>query len=1409
MTEDEKQKIMEISSICLSGYQELFKRFWWSGKYLLIIDGGTGLGKTYSVREFARFHFAQKWEASKSKEHPGFIFFMTERINTVQQTYQDCINDEVLAGYVLLLRSHKDMVLYWQDDEFKQKYGLYGLDLLKNLFKCLEDKILKSGNIEEWEQFQEKNGKGKTEWFIDRLELHIRKLKNPVRIERTEDILEVINECYNKLKRYLRKYLKFAYQDEIKQKGKKELKKAVKEYIYCPNHFLHPILFLFPEVRMCYEENLLIFLTAQKAYYPISTLFEFFTLTELKKTVIFIDEADSVRDALADQIKKEAARKINLLDAIEQLKAAADIVIREKLDKRYYEQPQKEKTDADTKSQNASEDAAESPKTLKDHAAEFLALYREMEQFYLPIRTVTAEKRKHSFMFSENFSLEDSKSWDGVVKGNNEYLVIEEEQDGRMFLREDGSTAFQTRLCRRQVRDDIWTDGVYLDVVIRKLERILWKGLTLLRQVKVQEMRIHGYQMQEIDLEQDRSFAKSVIDKLLGQSMSEELRSFFHQMIIKIGGRTKRNLKDYHDFYAYGCSLSLFQQSDFDSFGIDLYQILDTPEAFLLEAVKNENKVILMSATMGLHSPYSNFPLNYEPLREKEYQLSEAECAEIIEYAASRYQYQETISSQICSRNTNDYMNSADSVCRYLQEKKFVTDSEVLAHVGFLMAACVGFREDIYAALFEWEGVPLLTAELIRTVTDYVKNTEMTYILDRAEKCFASCSYALNQGGYAHLAFLNIVLKREENGLSDVSRKTKELLDRLFAQYDSCRDIFGTSSIQVYYANASNISQTQKEAEEKLRQGKKVALITSYPSAMKGLNLQLSITKEQIEMDSSALTALNEYGKKQIEALLCGDAVQIAVDFDSIYLEHATNNYPTIRTESASVSERMQDLLKAIWLLYAAGQQTNGNGKAFLSEEEKRTALRKLLNLDLGKVDQIDWFNKTECKNWCPLANAGRADYYYRQAIGRLSRTSVKRPLIQICLDGDILNKNPDMQDSLAAYYQVFPVTEYQRAVQSPEVKGYLDYVSSSLREGKSLQGIQELSDDGITKAVQRFEGICIAGQEDSIEISNTLLNAVNHGRGYKRKAIIEEINQYMKNADDEVKHAFYIRIPKSLRKLLNGRFAGYYYKSISSAEEEQQIKEGSMRIIGLHEPPQRLSQYREVSLAHLKYVIAYESSFTQKALQDFGMFGFSDTWDEKEEDCYPHILTPKGYELLIGNIGEAMAKEYMMRLLSITKEEIFPLENKIYEKADFLIDMGSCCMAVDAKLRYNPAYQKSESKKIERNGENIERQKAGEKAAAIRRFVKKPVLYLTLNMRGSKEEDSYLRVTSLEFTAKDVALMNSPVCLDEEGQINRTVMKELEHKIKNEFLKRYQKQHSNDERRLHGYSVKAEYQPD
>lgn len=300
-------------------------------------------------------------------------------------------------------------------------------------------------------------------------------------------------------------------------------------------------------------------------------------------------------------------------------------------------------------------------------------------------------------------------------------------------------------------------------------------------------------------------------------------------------------------------------------------------------------------------------------------------------------------------------------------------------------------------------------------------------------------------------------------------------------------DIKGIESF-IYILRSENFDENKTAMLNRLENGEKIYVLSSYQTLGAGQNLQYGVT------DKSNYIELVPYSGN-------GDKRHFSKDFDALYLGDVTNKTVNTLSEDAITPEELYNLLFQIEELYSAGE---------LSYNEMESSMKRAFDAHCGKSSWNTLY-KTRSVN---LVATG----HVLQAVGRLCRTHVKSPNIYLWIDEKLV----DSLDTRELNSRILPPE--MKAIFSLKKKLGKEYADEEKLTLNTAERISTYGNWFIRQQLSR------KWTEMSMALWGSIRNVVMHN---------PTVSQQIRDADEIIK-ALYVTAGHPINKYLYSQYSDF-----------------------------------------------------------------------------------------------------------------------------------------------------------------------------------------------------------------------------------------------------------------------------
>ena len=451
---------------------------------------------------------------------------------------------------------------------------------------------------------------------------------------------------------------------------------------------------------------------------------------------------------------------------------------------------------------------------------------------------------------------------------------------------------------------------------------------------------------------------------------------------------------------------------------------------------------------------------------------------------------------------------------------------------------------------------------------------------------------------------------------------------------------------------------------DRILDNKPIFMLTSYLSVSRGNNLQINIGKDEVQnrLDSGELLPVNNW------------PISGHIDWDSIYMEKPSHVVPDLKNE-LSLFDENNDIITSRLRLFLTVEELFARGD--INKQKKNAILKEVFDyLESGYAEKLN----ARLKDYNDIYRlfSVKTDYttIIYQTMGRIVRTSVKKPCNAIFYDVDMLEHIITDTDKLK-----LPIitNEFDRFLS--HVKQEVSNIFKSSLENSNLEFRRKNRDVYLA-----INDILTAGNgdfgwnKDLQQLWEFLRETVLKYPVISKKELkkvqeeynsLKFVSQLKLNIED-----LYLDFKKTSKDDVK-----YFYAPYSSDPFGSKTNKyfNDFEDVIIHS---KLSNNRPNRL--LKFEVSLEDCRLSKLLKNeivkehWTKNNFNSNWKLKKGDRFYGVISPIVYNNIYkGAIGEEIAKALFVAN-GIDVELI--TEPKSYEKFDFLIKKDYKKIYVDAK---------------------------------------------------------------------------------------------------------------------------------
>lgn len=484
--------------------------------------------------------------------------------------------------------------------------------------------------------------------------------------------------------------------------------------------------------------------------------------------------------------------------------------------------------------------------------------------------------------------------------------------------------------------------------------------------------------------------------------------------------------------------------------------------------------------------------------------------------------------------------------------------------------------------------------------------------------------------------------------------------------------------IHFLYLNADNIEKSTKKFQTLIYDQTKENSNSVYLLTATSTASKAVNLQFKCKINANKIVCINDYAKEHLKVDK-DNICEIEMDLASLYVSKMTNVLPSIENKNDGTDNTNQ-VLEAILYLQALKMSNE------ITQEEYEKILKNILLREEYSFNSI-------CKYGLSFMQKVLA--LYMQIIGRLCRTGYKLKDINITINKELINMfvGKNILDFL---------TEEDYEKQSYIMKIALDKLfDKKIVKTFKMTSLKRVN-KGIVIVKEKFDNMRYCDKSNSEELAKMVKEYNDLCKNFKSLYVTNE--EYSK-LSSEMKN-FYLILPQKAKE--------YSY------EFEDRGKEKYITAIANVEKYYAKVNYDGLGL-----------NDTQRNMLEKGGFSF-----EYKEG---YILTPKGFEMLKGNIGEYLGKCIMNYFGWKTKE----VPNVIYERVDEIVNIPgntNCIIAADYK-HFNE--QEWEIDDYESNKKRFEK-----KVKDVNKHYGLNVILIEVNTRDIDSDEYEIKVNKCKYGA-------------------------------------------------------------
>lgn len=647
----------------------------------------------------------------------------------------------------------------------------------------------------------------------------------------------------------------------------------------------------------------------------------------IEGATVFIDEFDATKETILNILIEQSSRM--RLDYFNLFKS-----LRNGLNKEDY-------------SKNLLDASKEADSNTEGSRYRFSSLQEEAEKIENSYHTGLSYKMKESSIDGRQAFLFSDSSFYSVFPGNTHYITAS---------KNDAENRVEIEFYDKYKKFSDGDRRIVIYTLLRSIAKFLNRFKVYLAQWAVEYVKIVNSGREEI---QEKMSIEDGVSTILGKlKLSEEqialLTSDYNITDRTMTGTLLEDTSYFHNGFRY------YELEDGDShnedtrlYYVDLY---DTPEKILLY-LAGKATVIGISATAEIDTAVGNYSFKWlgenlgDDLHLTDGTLLEQLQKELDEKCEAYDNGQISIQTQVLRSHTKG-MDLAEK-CREL------------------------FEDEDLAELIYRKTLTSAVSSLNENARDYYFCRYINIF-----KCFYEF---LKHEDIRSMLYLGMMLARDSRAKMD-----RELIESVFRQLKKYLGL-NKEKISIEFLDGDDYEDRKKDILDRLTDGEKILVMSSYQTVGAGQNLQYKIPEgirtvmlgEQTDSD-------RRYSNKDFDAIYLGEITNLAVNFSDEKLDPAELEKALIDIEELHANDE-------------------------LSYTEKEYYIRNAFKVFAGTAEYVS--NNLKSKKSIRL----QATRTVIQAIGRLSRTFVKNPVIYIYADSALLS--------------ILDPSEIRKRVISPEMK--------------------------------------------------------------------------------------------------------------------------------------------------------------------------------------------------------------------------------------------------------------------------------------------------------------------------------------------------------------------------------------
>ena len=1082
------------------------------------------------------------------------------------------------------------------------------------------------------------------------------------------------------------------------------------KYAYINSHPVFKLVGeIFPAFHLPFKK--VIFLTVQKMRFPIDTLLfgkiHFFEGELPGQTFYFIDEADAVKMTLLDGICDKAARNPIMLKVMIDLGLKLATLITDGIAPSYYAEEEYVQTAAGKLQEYIQNELGSKYNSRFEFAEDITHAYSVL---YHSNSNILFDRYKKQHIDKNNLGC--SKPVWCVPTGINTIAITNNKKKGAFLLQD----------------------------YILKLAVAARIAFSLIFGVSLEEMKHSD------DVDGMHAAVRHVLEYV--DTSFKDLNATVKEIIVGLvleRGDIQGKINSAHDdFYLDGFEIITATESSPGSRSVIFeYNVChDTPEALIykLTKVRDENsnntrkkmrsKVVLASATAALPSIYSNFDLSWDKIAEETFVPGEKAEKVIRKYIQSRQSLEDKyvkdcLHFQIFPSKNKEKGDEAGGtkgqIWDIISGLKHTITSAIEAEVEKPQLIKTARHEiDVYGEK--------LYVNLISDLPKHQKDPQK-YIWEiwRTADLYTAIILSCLRKAHMLLAFnpYNIPFDTDKSGRPVNNLTTTNDIKKEIYEYfqNFARSLIFTGKAAsafkkyiIYSIKSENIKERIRDSSECARKNEFLAVnLTSFSTFGKSVNAQFRVPID--EWDN--IVPVNDDGAKQ----LAMRSPKAMIDADAVYIGNITNTpSPTNNPHNAPWNNVPEE----------------GNAVDFFSA--RASQIKACFEANAGFVSGAETAqHRADVLKKIIFGNERYVLYQYAlqdvhnarvrtivQVVGRASRTPLRFKNVWIYMSGENLQKMP-MSPAVALSSVAY--TEEFLEKQSIEVRFCLKNMLHEITS--SAQAPEE--DDTARTCNLATDMFATALRKNFKDHNPGPLKALQRAvRGvYVSKEYFDSLPQDSK--------CLYIPVPEGAGDGYNASYTDY-------RKDEIYVKKISFTVAG--------DSSGKYSLAEKKEKYGTGIKFVAEAIKKAGL--------DLESTHGDYILTPKGFDVLDGHVGEAVMDHFIRMFLKINAVAV---PDPIYEVVDLLYSCDDKnLLAIDAKEFYN------EAGALREQTASVEMVKkfAEKKRKLDDQFQDKKVTLIVINTKPDDiQEQSYLPINKIIDHNKNHVGYGIPNLIKTSGQFN------------------------------------------